>query len=172
MVRWQHLSSWLGIYIELVVLCRGWHNTLVHYSPSRRHFNVETLFCALSSRIEPLNTLLLQNSDRVRCVSVRCIVSIWLGQPSYFLCLSFRSHFSITNLTKFGNQGVIYSRHKCFISILEIWKLCIHSSKNSRVNRVSLVANVSLTDFIKIVLLDGIHNPATIISDVSKSNAK
>ena len=53
----------------------------------------------------------------------------------------------------------MYSRHKCFSSILELPKPCIHSSRNSSVRWGSLAARVSLIDLIKMVLLAGIHNP-------------
>ena len=62
-------------------------------------------------------------------------------------------------LVKFGNHGVMYSRHRCFISMLEFLKPWIHSSRNSRVRWGSLAASFSLMDLIKIVLLAGIHRP-------------
>ncbi len=46
-----------------------------------RQFIRETLFCTLLSHTEPLNTLLLKSSDRVRCVSIWCVISVSLGQP-------------------------------------------------------------------------------------------
>lgn len=62
-------------------------------------------------------------------------------------------------LVRFGNQGVMYSRHKCFISMLEFPNPWIHSSRNSNVRCGSLTARVSLISLMKMVLLAGIHNP-------------
>lgn len=53
----------------------------------------------------------------------------------------------------------MYSKHKCFNSIVETLNPSIHSTKNSRVNRGSLLARVSLTDLINNVLFEGMHNP-------------
>jgi hypothetical protein len=66
-----------------------------------------------------------------------------------------------TNLTRFANHGVIYSRHKCLSSILETLNPWMHSSKNSRVRWGSFVASFSLTDLMKSVLFDGMHIPKT-----------
>ena len=64
-----------------------------------------------------------------------------------------------TYLVRFGSHGVMYSRHKCLRSMLELPKPCIHSSRNSSVRCGSLAASVSLIDLIKMVLLAGIHKP-------------
>jgi len=64
-----------------------------------------------------------------------------------------------TDLVRFGNHGVMYSRHRCFISMLEARKPWMHSSRNSRVRCGSLAASRSLTLLMKMVLLDGMHRP-------------
>ena len=53
----------------------------------------------------------------------------------------------------------MYSKHKCFNSIVETLKPSMHSTRNSSVNRGSLLANVSLTDLINNVLFEGMHKP-------------
>ena len=68
-----------------------------------------------------------------------------------------------TDLVRFGSQGVMYSRHKCFISMLELRNPWMHSSKNSRVSCGSFMAKRLLMELMKIVLFDGMHNPAIVI---------
>lgn len=74
-------------------------------------------------------------------------------------CMWFILFFYDFYLVRLGSQGVMYSRHRCFSSMLELPKPCIHSSKNSRVKWGSFAASVSLIDLIKMVLLAGIHRP-------------
>ena len=68
-----------------------------------------------------------------------------------------------SDLVRFGSHGVMYSRQRCFISMLEARKPWMHSSRNSRVRWGSLTARRSLTLLMKIVLFDGIHRPTTCI---------
>ncbi len=51
------------------------------FTISQRHFIVETLFCTLYLVLNHWTHRLLQNSNRVCCVSIWHIVSVWLGQP-------------------------------------------------------------------------------------------
>ena len=53
----------------------------------------------------------------------------------------------------------MYSRQRCFSSILEAENPCMHSSRNSRVRWGSFLARVSLTDLMNIVLLLGMQSP-------------
>ena len=48
------------------------------------------------------------------------------------------------NRVRFGSQGVMYSRHKCFSSMLEAEKPWIHSSRNSRVRWGSFLDNAMI----------------------------
>lgn len=67
--------------------------------------------------------------------------------------------FRVAYLTRLGSHGVMYSKHKCFNSILETLKPWIHSSKNSNVKWGSFVASFSDTDLMNMVLLEGIQSP-------------
>lgn len=53
----------------------------------------------------------------------------------------------------------MYSKHRCFSSIVEARNPWMHSSRNSKVRCGSLAAKVSLRCLIKIVLLEGIQRP-------------
>lgn len=76
----------------------------------------------------------------------------------YRNCL--KEHWSVRcHLVRFGSQGVMYSRHKCFISIFELRNPCMHSSRNSSVKWGSFAARRSLTLLMKMVLFDGMQRP-------------
>ena len=97
-------------------------------------------------------------------ISTSSIVNvISLSKMSATFCLLASSE-CLQKRTKFGSHGVMYSRHKCFSSMVDALNPWMHSSRNSRVKWGSLWPNFSLTDLIKSVLLEGMHNPA-----VSKS---
>ncbi len=75
----------------------------------KRHFIVGTLFCTLSSRIESLKCLLLQNSNRVRCVSIWCIASVWLEWPLYNTSTAWMFHPYLSDyfFSKFQYQNFL-----------------------------------------------------------------
>ena len=80
-----------------------------------------------------------------------------MGQP---WCDVLQTHDAgVAYLVRLGSHGVMYSRHKCFISMLELPKPWIHSSRNSRVRCGSFSASFSLMDLMKMVLLAGMHSP-------------
>lgn len=70
------------------------------------------------------------------------------------ILFSFAAH-----LVKLGSHGVMYSKHKCFNSIVEERKPWIHSSRNSSVRWDAFCASFSLICLMNIVLFDGMHKP-------------
>ena len=92
-----------------------------------------------------------------KLISILKLLIVWAGQPWSDVLQTHDA--GVAYLVRLGSHGVMYSRHKCFISMLELPKPWIHSSRNSRVRCGSFSASFSLMDLMKMVLLAGMHSP-------------